>query len=969
MLLKTPLVVLLRPAVIIIALFSAACSLPPGGRDTVPADLAGSSSIIKSDSDRRDYRYLTLPNQLRVLLVSDVKTDKAAASLDIHVGSAQDPQDYQGLAHFLEHMLFLGTEQFPEAGGYQAFINAHGGSHNAYTSFEHTNYFFDIDADYLPQTLDRFADFFISPLFTAKYVEREVNAVSSEYSAKLKDEGRRSLDVFKQIVNQDHPFAKFSVGNLQTLPIQSAQHGSLRQQLLKFYEQYYSANLMTLVVVGKESLDELEAMVKQRFSAVPDKNVDIATIDEPMFAPGALPLYVEIKPLKEQRILSLAFPVESETPHYREKPLQYLGNILGHEGAGSLLSYLKAKGWVEGLSAGVGLSYRGGSSFNISIKLTAAGVSESDAIVTAVFQAIQRIVESGDQPWLYKEQRTINAQQFRYKEFPEPAHYALGLAGDMHYFAAEDILRGDYLMERYDWALIQDFLRKLTPQNSIISLNAPELSTDTTTHLYQVDYRLKAITEQQLASWQNVALNPQIQLPEPNIFIASDLSLKSSGTAENNRDQGPESLLDNKGMRLWFKQDRDFNLPKGSVFFSFRTPLAVDTVQNQVLLKMYINMVIDELNELSYPAMLADLKYSLHQHSRGFSVKISGFNDKQPVLLDHILGALANPQLDPVRFANIKKEQQRALANRSKQQPYQLSMAELPELLYRQQHSSEQLLAVYQNLTLEQLQGFAGQLYAAGEIDMLVHGNYLRSEAKDLAGQVTSQLPTQHRPAEPIQILKLDSGSDARLIDSDYNDAVMLFYLQAQDLSLERRAAMGVTSQLLRADFYSLLRTEKQLGYIVTSGAYPVLEVPGLMFLVQSPVAGPGQLQTEIKDYLQQKQPFARELSEEQFARARDTLIVRLSESPKNMAAQSERYWQDIGRNYYQFDSRDQLIAALKGLDLAAWQQYFAEDVISAQRRGLWLYSNGKFQQQVVADEWLEDIPAFKESQGYYSFP
>lgn len=971
MLLKTPLAPVLRCAVIIIALFSAACSVPQAARESVPEDLAVSSSIVKSDSDRREYRYLTLPNQLRVLLVSDTKTDKAAASLDVHVGSAQDPQDYQGLAHFLEHMLFLGTERFPTAGEYQAFINAHGGSHNAFTSFEHTNYFFDIDADYLPETLDRFADFFISPLFTEEYVGREVNAVSSEYSAKIKDEGRRSLDVFKRIVDPEHPFAKFSVGNLQTLPIESEQHGSLRQQLLKFYQRYYSANLMTLVVVGKESLDELEAMIEERFAAVPNKNVSIANIDTPMFSEGTLPLYVEIKPLKQQRILSLAFPVESETPYYRDKPLQYLGNILGHEGAGSLLSYLKSKGWVEGLSAGVGLSYRGGSSFNISIKLTSLGVSQSDAIVTAVFQAIHRIAEFGDQPWLYKEQRAINVQQFRYKEFPKPAHYALGLAGDMHYFSKADILRGSYLMEQYDWALIQRFLAKLTPENSIISLNAPEVSTDKTTALYQVDYRLKPIAEKQLAAWQGAGVNSEIKLPQPNIFVASDLSLKSSNVDSKGDRQNtlPEPLLDSNGMRLWFKQDADFNLPKGSVFFSFRTPLAVDTVQNQVLLKMYVSMVIDQLNELSYPALLANLNYSLHQHSRGFSVKINGFNDKQQVLLDQLLHALVNPELDATRFSNIKKEHERGLENRSKQQPYHLAMAELPELLYRQQHNSEQLLAAYQSLTLKQLRTFAKQLYAVGEIDMLVHGNYLADEARAYSEQVAGQLLNQHRPAEAIEILELSGGSHARIIDSDYADAVVLFYLQAKDLSLARRAAMGVTAQLLRADFYSLLRTEKQLGYIVTSGAYPMLEVPGLMFLVQSPVAGPGQLQTEIGDYLKQKQPFARDLTKEQFASARDTLILRLSESPKNLAEQSERYWQDIARSYYGFDSRDKLIAALEGLTLAAWQQYFAEDVISEQRKGLWIYSNGKFQQQVIADQLLDDVQGFKGEQPHYSFP
>ncbi|MDX1320735.1 MAG: insulinase family protein, partial [Oceanospirillum sp.] len=132
--------------------------------------------IITSQNDQRNYRTLTLDNQLSVILVSDPKADKAAAAMNVAIGSGQDPKEFAGLAHFLEHMLFLGTEKYPEAGEYQSFISKHGGSHNAFTSYKDTNYFFEVDNHYLEPTLDRFAQFFIAPLFTEEYVQREKNA-------------------------------------------------------------------------------------------------------------------------------------------------------------------------------------------------------------------------------------------------------------------------------------------------------------------------------------------------------------------------------------------------------------------------------------------------------------------------------------------------------------------------------------------------------------------------------------------------------------------------------------------------------------------------------------------------------------------------------------------------------------------------------------------------------------------------
>ena len=125
---------------------------------------------LKSPNDDWAYRYLTLDNGLKLLLASDPNADKAAASLVVFRGSFHEPPERPGLAHFLEHMLFIGTEKYPEVDGYQAFISANGGSANAYTAGDHTNYFFDIDPAHFQAAMDRFAQCFISPKLDPDYV-------------------------------------------------------------------------------------------------------------------------------------------------------------------------------------------------------------------------------------------------------------------------------------------------------------------------------------------------------------------------------------------------------------------------------------------------------------------------------------------------------------------------------------------------------------------------------------------------------------------------------------------------------------------------------------------------------------------------------------------------------------------------------------------------------------------------------
>ncbi|KAJ8920518.1 hypothetical protein NQ315_005387 [Exocentrus adspersus] len=113
-------------------------------------------NIIKSEEDKRQYRGLELANQMKVLLVSDPNTDKSAAAMDVNIGFLNDPKEVLGLAHFCEHMLFLGTKKYPNENDYNKFLSEHGGSSNAATYPDHTLYYFDIVPDHLGSALDSF---------------------------------------------------------------------------------------------------------------------------------------------------------------------------------------------------------------------------------------------------------------------------------------------------------------------------------------------------------------------------------------------------------------------------------------------------------------------------------------------------------------------------------------------------------------------------------------------------------------------------------------------------------------------------------------------------------------------------------------------------------------------------------------------------------------------------------------------
>ncbi|CAD6269276.1 unnamed protein product [Miscanthus lutarioriparius] len=95
------------------------------------------------------------PTRSRSLVISDPDTDKAAACMEVEVGSFSDPEGLEGLAHFLEHMLFYASEKYPGEYEYMKYIPEHGGSYDATTYADTTNFFFDVNVDNFEEALDR----------------------------------------------------------------------------------------------------------------------------------------------------------------------------------------------------------------------------------------------------------------------------------------------------------------------------------------------------------------------------------------------------------------------------------------------------------------------------------------------------------------------------------------------------------------------------------------------------------------------------------------------------------------------------------------------------------------------------------------------------------------------------------------------------------------------------------------------
>ncbi|MCK9468676.1 MAG: insulinase family protein [Porticoccaceae bacterium] len=899
----------------------------------------GDTAVYRSPADKRGYRYITLDNELAILLISDPETDKAAASLSVEVGSFDNPPEREGLAHFLEHMLFLGTDRYPEPGEYQAFISEHGGSHNAYTSLEETNYFFEVDAPHLEAALDRFSRFFVAPLFNPEFVERERNAVESEYRLRLKDDGRREWDVLRELASSEHPFSLFSVGNLETLA--DREEGPVRDDLLAFYQRYYSANLMTLAVLGREDLDTLEEVVRSRFAEVPNHGTELEADTDPLFN-RAMPFRVSITPEKELRHLSVSFPMPSMAALWPTKPIDFISHLLGHEGEGTLLAELKSLGLAESLGAGLAFDSRAGAMFTVSIGLTEAGVEHHEAITSAFFDWLDLVRKQGLERWRYDEVANLSRVAFRFADKQGASRTVQRLSTLMHHYPAAETLRGSYLFNTFAPGVVEDVASHLRPDNAFVTLVARGLETDRTSTYYQTPYRVEPLDVELLSnnSKNNVLDGLALSLPAANEFIPEQLVLLD----EADTLPQPQRLdLEESTAELWHYPDGQFRSPR-AVFEARIAIPDLDDPRRETLLDLYRALVADQLSSRTYPAAQAGLGFNIGRWDNGLNLRVQGYSEKQPLLLDEIVTVMAAPDWDAARFDRIHNLMLRQWRNTARDWPVTQVMARLGPLL-RDSWLPLEKAEILSTLTLDDVRAFAADLFDRSHARFYSGGNLDRDTAIDMAAAVDRQLGLGDGSGAAVAVTykvhNLDTRSKLAVfpVYVDHEDSAALLFLQGEEDTLDERARFALLQKLTEAPFYSELRTERQLGYVVGNSISPMHRVPGLLFYVQSPGHDSELLQKEIDAFLERFESRLNELDEEGFERIRQAVLAGIEEQPKNVMELAGRHLESMQLGYNDFDFRPQLAAAIRTVSLDELHAAYSR-VLRGDRQGLWVLSS-----------------------------
>ncbi|RXK54754.1 hypothetical protein ESB00_02330 [Oleiharenicola lentus] len=874
--------------------------LLPVLRAAAPADIPPRP---QAPNDEAAYRTFTLDSGLKVILLSDPKLNKSSASLAVGVGSYSDPANRQGLAHFLEHMLFLGTEKYPDEADYGNYLRANGGYNNAYTAGDHTNYMFEIRHEAFEGALDRLAQFFIAPLFTPEFTDREMNAVNSENQKNLENDLWREYQLRNSLYRAGHPANHFSTGSRDTLG------GTTREELLAFYRAHYSANTMTLALAGKAGLDQLEAWARTHFSPIENRKLTPIAYPADYLPPKAALRLVRMEPVKDLRQLTLEFPLPGTRKFWAGKSDVLVGFILGHEGEGSLLSALKAEGLATALGAGVEAGANEFSSFNVSVSLTPAGLEKYPRVLELVFAAFQRLRAAGYPSHLFQERATLARLDETFRDKGEGADRAVQLANLIRDYPLEVADRVPWLWLKEDPATYRLILSHLRPDNLLAVLTAKGVATDKTEPYYGTKY---SYTEDTGPAYQAL-LNPPdvaaIQLPKPNPFIPASAAVLPTQ---------PVQLIDEPALSLYYAQDTEFLRPMAAEVYRFRLPRSLASLETSVLLRFYEACIRESLNETAYTAREAGLNFAFNAALEGVELAVDGYDASAPRLLDAIAANLVDFSLPDERFAALKDRLLRELANFPRGDAY-LILTETRRAAIREFHfRPDEQLPVAEKITLADVRAFAKKLYARGKLEALVHGNVTAdaaiAHARQLAAALKSQ-PVANADLLRRRLLTQSAGESVRTNEKLLvnNSAFRREYLLGDD-SPEIRAATLVLGNFMGEPFYSELRTRQQLGYIVGANAGGEENTNFAYFIVQSGEYSADELEKRADDFIVKLPLMLEGLPDEAWTTIIGGVRSQLEEKDKAIADRAKRLFDLAYNRAGDWNRQAETIAALEGL-------------------------------------------------------
>ncbi|MFQ3235459.1 MAG: insulysin [Paraglaciecola sp.] len=854
-------------------------------------------------------------------------------------------------------MLFQGNSRFPNPNAFSDFLSLHSGHLNAATGSEYSHYYFCVSDEKLALCLEHFAAMLTQPLFRQQAITGEIEAIEAEFSLKVKDDLRRLYQVHKETSNPAHPFSKFSVGNKQSLSRQPLQE--LQNRLKKMHRTKYFPGNICISIISRHDLDTSIKMLKQHFSGVASAEKPALISYPQLYLPQQLGVKINVQSLTDTKRLIVTFALPNIRPYYRSKPLSLISDLIGDEGVGSLLTYLKQQNLVTHLSAGGGIEGSNFKDFNINMQLTENAVSQINVILNALFYFIQLIKQQDNLDWRFVEKQKLNQLIWNYADGIKPIDEAIGIANAIFLYPPKHILATEYILDKPDSPAVIRLLGYFTPTNMRVKLIHPDVKTDTKAKWYHTPYSIAPLSRALLSALKNPQPVPALALPPANPY----LTVAYKPFPVDKAFALPQKIVHTHQVDSWYGQDDKFNQPRGDCYASFDCAATTQGIVSATLKKLWIALLNEALHRKYYQAGVAGLHFSLYSHQCGFSLHTSGFSPKQLDFHSDLIRQIAQFDSFEPYFEQVKRLQWQSLRNNLLNKPVNRLFSSLSVLMQPHTHTPSSMSTIMQKADLKQLRTTKKALFSSFHVDILSYGDWRLADAQKLSKDITtfaSHYLANKRLSRGVLNLR-SIPTQLHQLSSDHPEAAVVVYYQAPSASHRDTILSILSEQILSPAFFNYARQQKQLGYLVGSGYVPYNQHPGISLYIQSPQYSAQQLITAIRTFLHH---FSANLSlyTDDWQDLKYGVMKQLTAKDTNLSMKSHRFWSALGTKDQRFQLNQVMVAELASLNFSDLQQFLTDMSAKTRFGELILYSDQtKIPANEINAEVISDINLFKE--------
>lgn len=520
--------------------------------------------INKSKFDKKKIYGGILDNNIKYVLINDENLDQSYISVSVNIGSYHNPKNYQGLAHFLEHMLFLGSVKYPKINYFSDKLNEFGGFSNAYTDNLETVYYFNVYTLGLKEIIDIFSRFFIDPLFDKTSIDKEINAINNEYLKNINNDNWKLNQFMNNIYNTDSNINIFSTGSKESL-----NKPDILDIMIDFYNINYISSNISLCIASSLSINEMYNIINDSFGKIIKKEKKKFIITKPLLTENMNKIFY-LKSISDIYNLTYIWEIPIEEEYLYTKDFEILSLLLLDKSHNNLYFHLINEGYINDINTDT--LYEG--LFIINISLSQLGYKNIDYIDNLLFSYLD---------FIYK--LDLNKYAKYYKKINKILFYNLhnfnikslcnSLATNLHYYNIKDVYSCIYLIynikttEEYQ-KLYKNYINK---NNFIKIIQSNNIKTDLYNKFYNNEYKISDNIIKDIKISNNIINNFNIDINNPFLNIKSKI-IKNLDLYEN------PTLVCNK---QWFGAISKFNEPIIHIWIKMYNDILFINPKNYIL--------------------------------------------------------------------------------------------------------------------------------------------------------------------------------------------------------------------------------------------------------------------------------------------------------------------------------------------------------------------------------------------------